>query len=210
MRARAIFASMVLLGVVAACGAATSVSDQAPSRDAGPSETGGGKGPCEAALTFEVRAGGAYCAGTTSSCNNEWLTILGPDGKPVPRDLSCSSECGECALLGCAAVCPAPSPVPAAGLSQTWAGRYFTSGKCTTAQGDNVSCGVGQCAAAGKYVARMCLYVDGSAPDGGADAADAAASSPERCRAQSAGAKPTCVDVPFDWPSTKTVVGTIP
>jgi len=210
MRAQIVVASMVVSGVVAACGAATSVSGDAPSKDAGVSETGGGKGPCEAALTFEVNVTGSYCAGTTSSCNNEWLTILGPDGRPVPRDLSCSSECGECALVGCGAVCPAPSPVPSGGLRQTWAGRYFTSSKCTTAQGDSVGCGAGQCAAPGKYVARMCLYVDGSAPDGGADAADASASSPEPCRAQSPGAKPTCVDVPFDWPSTKAVVGTIP
>lgn len=190
-----------LVGMVVACGATTSAGDGA--------DGGGGGGACETAATFELRVqSGAYCAGAPAGCDAEWLTILGPDGQPLARDNSCKTNCDACGPVGCPAICAQPSPIAGA-VKKTWDGRVYTQSTCKTAT-DTFTCGLARCAAKGRFVARMCAYPSTLSGDGGADAAsDAASSVPTRC-AVPAGTQPSCVDVPFDWPSQGSIVGTIP
>ncbi len=195
-------AALGLVGMAVACGATTSP-------DVVDGGGGGGGGACAPAATFELRVqSGAYCAGAPTGCDAEWLTILGPDGQAITRDNYCQPSCNACGPVGCPAVCAQPSPIAGA-VSKTWNGQVFTQSTCK-ADTATYTCGLAQCAAKGRFVARMCAYPSTPSSDAGADAAaDAAATVPTRC-ATPAGAQPKCVDVPFDWPSQGPVVGTIP
>jgi hypothetical protein len=78
------------------------------------------------------------------------------------------------------------------GETTTWDGTYFEPGQCGNGQ---IACHNKQCAPPGKYVATMC-----------ASRSTSDAGTVGFCMAS---ATPTCVDVPFDYPSATTVEGVI-
>lgn len=192
----ALGAGLGLVGMVAACGAATS---------SGESTSGGADVPtCEAPLTFELRVeSGSYCAGGQKACDAEWLTILGPDGQPFARDNTCNTSCGDCAPVRCPGSCIQPVPI-ADKVTRAWDGRLFAQSTCNGSAG-TLSCGAAKCAPKGRYTARMCASPSATVGDAGADAA----SGPSTQCTIAQGAQPKCVDVQFDWPSTTPVVGTL-
>jgi hypothetical protein len=86
--------------------------------------------------------------------------------------------------------------MPASGVDTTWSGESWSSG--TFCGANRNACLSRMCAAPGRYLAHMCAYMVDESDDAGA----------LDCR-QSASKTPTCVDVPFDYPMTKTVTGTL-
>ena len=199
-----VVAGLASLALLASCSSTTSSSTSgadAGAHDAGApgvcggSLTGGELGPT---LTFVMKAPGGYCAGRPSGCDATWLSILDADGHALPLSSNCTAECSSCEPLGCPAICPIPSPVPSEGASGAWEGRIFAPSTCTMAQGGSLSCVDPQCAPAGTYVARMCAF-----PGKGGDAGS------EPCDLASNDVKVTCVDVPFEWPSSGPITGTI-
>jgi hypothetical protein len=79
----------------------------------------------------------------------------------------------------------------AQGETATWDGTDWQDGKC----GANMACKSKQCAAPGHYIAKMCA--SRSVPDGGMFG---------QCNTN---ATQTCVDVPFDYPTSSVVAGMI-
>jgi hypothetical protein len=159
----------------------------------------GGAGPCGPGITFEldapVGAATPHCAtvfGATTGIA-PWLSLETPDAGAasfVPP--SRSVVCGSC-------VVGAPSPVDltqALGpglppVTYVWDGTTPQFSTCT-AGGDVFVCAAPTCMPAGSYVAHMCARSDCSSGD-------------------DASAAETCVDVPFDYPSSSpTVVGALP
>ena len=149
--------------------------------------------PCTgASVQFELAVSGDYCQGSMA-CDVTWLTITRADGTPVTTSNYCMSDCDQCVLVGCPANCPAPTRVPAEGLKSTWNGTYFAASKCGAEQ---IGCMYAQCAAPGGYVAHMCVY----------RATSDAGAGPGVCQGAPT---PTCVDVPFTWPTAGPVRGSI-
>jgi hypothetical protein len=170
----------------------------------GAAGTGGGAGAggvavdggacVNSTVTFQLKApgGGSWCLG--QGCSTEWLQIRDAAGSSMILSNSCQSTCEACQMLGCPAICVLPQKMPAAGTTKTWDGTSFSIGTC----GPNaMSCLNKQCAPAGKYVAVMCATAS-TAPD-----ASLACSS-------STTVKQTCVEVPFEYPSSAPVVGALP
>jgi hypothetical protein len=80
------------------------------------------------------------------------------------------------------------------GERRTWSGVYYSTSTC----GGGSACVGPDCAAAGRYMARMCAYAE-----------EMAGESPPFCTAV---ATPTCVSMDFDWPppgGSSTVTGVI-
>jgi hypothetical protein len=98
--------------------------------------------------------------------------------------------------MACTNVCIAAERLKMEGAMTTWDGSYFQASTC----GAGKSCFEDACAPPGKYLAHMCAYPDGE--DGGAG---------PFCsfNPQAVPAKAVCVEVPFDFPSTGVVEGTI-
>jgi hypothetical protein len=90
----------------------------------------------------------------------------------------------------CPGLCAAPQPMKSP-EQRTWDGTYYTSSTCGTGS----SCLAPACAAPGSYVARMCAHKN-MAPDAGLS-----------CNAVNQTA--TCVDIPFTWPPSGPVQGSI-
>jgi hypothetical protein len=164
----------------------------------GAAGAGGGTvdaGACvDSTVTFQFKApgGGTWCLG--QGCSTQWLSIRDSSGKSLVLSNYCSSTCEACQMVGCPAICAMPQPMPAAGTTTTWNGAVFSSGTC----GSNaMSCLDKRCAPAGKYVAVMC-------------AAAVSSEAGDLLCANTFDVKPTCVEVPFDYPSSASVVGTIP
>jgi hypothetical protein len=194
--------SWLLPLALAACSGASAVdldggvSDGATG-DGGSGGEGGtvpdGGGACSGqAASFQLTTKGPFCRGHAGDCSNTWLTILGPDGKALGFDNLCGTDCATCLTKPCPNLCAAPSPIPAAGVTEMWNGTYYTS-ETRVCNGVGTGCFQARCAVPGRYVARMCGYATvggGGLPCTGAPT-------------------PTCTDVPFDWPTTGTVSGTI-
>jgi hypothetical protein len=114
-------------------------------------------------------------------------------GKTMPLSGPCVYTC-ECLFHAC--TCPDPQRL-GSGQTFAWDGTYLTSQTCA-GTGVAVGCYDKQCAPAGKYVATICAY---RAPE------DAGANG---CPVVVGAAAPTCVNVPFDYPSTVPVEATLP
>jgi hypothetical protein len=123
-----------------------------------------------------------------------WLSIRDSADASLPLAAGCPAYvCSGCAQreppcsFGCAA-----SALPDAGATQIWDGRYFAPDTCNFyPEGLDggpmpVLCGTEMCAPPGHYDAVMC-----ATPPGGASTA-------------------TCVHVPFDYPTSGEVLGTLP
>ncbi len=161
-------------------------------------------GDCGPVLEFRMLGGGpaagsSFCVGKPQSCSRAWFQILDATGNSPSTELSCSvAACSSCQSLGCILLCATSTPLPDEGMSTTWAGiQWVDGGAC----GDGVACRAPVCAPAGDYVARFC----GHALESGAGGAP---SNPDYCE-NNAAPEPTCVDVPFSYPSTDTVTGVL-
>jgi hypothetical protein len=124
---------------------------------------------------------------------NPVVSVKPVGGKTMPMSGPCVSTC-DCLFHAC--TCPAPQRL-GSGQTFAWDGTFLASQTCGTG-GLAVACYDKQCAPAGKYVATICAY---PAP------ADAGANG---CPIVVGAAVPTCVDVPFDYPSTATIEATLP
>jgi hypothetical protein len=157
------------------------------------SKIDGAVGDCGAfPVTFELKAmGGPFCTG--HRCQPGWFTVLSPNGTPLLGGSICGTDCATCVTTPCPPLpCMFPTPVPPEGVQATWSGAYFTE-ETTTCNGQSTACARKRCAAPGHYTVRMCAYA--RQDDGGA-----------LCTTVDT---PTCVELPFDWPSTATVIGTV-
>ena len=128
-----------------------------------------------------------YCI---NNCDSFWLSIL-PIGGGTPLVLSdaCTTTCAVCGPVACADCLP-PSHLRPDGDIFTWNGAVWQPSTC----GQMTSCVNQRCVQPGPYLARMCARVSSS------DAGPSCSSN----------APPTCVDVPFDFPSPVAVEGILP
>jgi hypothetical protein len=187
--------------LLAACGGTTTASGGGVLDDSGAGgSTGTGGTACvTATVTFGIdRAAGtsdAWCLGAPQGCSAEWLTVKDSSGSGLARANNCGTPCATCTPMGCPAYCAMPSELKVGGATTTWEGQIFVAGTC----GASMSCQSPSCAAPGRYTAVMCAFPNPS-PDGGLGLS---------C-ATGAAAAQTCVEVPFDYPGTATVSGTLP
>ena len=163
--------------------------------DGGPTTDGGKRGsPCAGApvaIELTSTSGAAFCVGQ-NDCTNVWLTILRADRTPLTTGKDCIADCDQCVAVGCTGQCPASYPMPAGGLKGTWSGTYYTNDLCGA---ERMQCALPQCAAPGKYIARMCVY-----------RATSDAGNTGMCQGSPAA---TCTEVAFDWPTAGPVRGTV-
>jgi hypothetical protein len=144
----------------------------------------GGPGPCASSgVTFDLTVGATgnvWFGGSTPpwppasfGCPS-WLTITPPAGSSVGNP-----QGGSVNLVknGCAVLCPAAQPEPAADQSFTWDGTYYP----VTGSDPITDCDTPACAPPGVYVATLCVGYDG---------ADAGVSQ----------GAPTCDSFSFTWP----------
>lgn len=181
-----------LFPLLSACGGATS-QDTAG--------TGGsGNGVCSSgSVTFQVVPAPSstvlWCMGPPGGCTPNWLTIRDASGDLVLSN-SCSTPCGTCSTMACPNLCQAPSPLEATGLTQTWTGTYYSSGTCGASA---TACLNEQCSPPGQYTAEICGFQD-PGPDAG-----------NGCGWVGMGSvKLTCVEKPFELPSSAPIVVTMP
>jgi hypothetical protein len=161
--------------------------------------TGGSTGHADAAVdctagtvNFHMTeaSGTDYCVGV--QCTISWVSVKSMSGKVMSLSGGCLTSCDVCMPIACgAAACIAPQHITPEGKTVTWDGTYQEPGKC----GAGITCQNKQCAAPGRYVATMCA--NRSTSDAGAGGF---------CMADQT---PTCVDVPFDYPSATTVEGVV-
>jgi hypothetical protein len=167
--------------------------------------TGGSGGPADVPCTagtvqFHVSAtsGSDYCAyppcGSPGVGANVLVSVKSASGQSMPLSGGCEMSC-DCVFHACA--CPAPQRLGSLGQTLTWDGTYLQAGTCGPGGGVAIGCDKKQCAAPGKYTATICAY---------AAATDAGANS---CPVAVGPAVPTCIDLPFDYPSTTPVETTI-
>ncbi len=168
--------------------------------------SGGDANPtyCGLSLYFRMMNGGPaggsqFCVGAPNSCSSEWLSILDASGVPVSIGLGCGvAPCATCESLGCPALCAISTPLAAEGVETAWDGLQWVAGTC----GTSVECKSPICAPAGDYVARFCGYaLDAQGGAGGA--------TNEFDVCMDATLEPTCVDVPFTYPSSDPIVGVL-
>ncbi len=157
-------------------------------------------------VTFHMTQapGSSFC---TNNCGTTWVTVVPPDGGPALTLTNfCRTTCDICQPLVCAgaapsgdgppgngtaAACAAPQPFPAMGESYSWDGFLWTTGTCGP---NGYACVSRSCSTPpGKYIARMCANRRTS------DAGTFCMYDPVQ----------TCVDVPFDYPATGVVEGTL-
>jgi hypothetical protein len=162
--------------------------------------TGGNTGHPDAAVnctagtvTFHMTEapGSDYCVGV--QCTIVWVGVKTMSGKIMSLPGGCSiPSCDACMPVFCgAAACAQPQHMKPEGLSLTWGGAYQELATC----GAGISCQNKQCAPPGGYIATMCA--NRSVSDAGVAGF---------CQADPT---PTCVEVPFDYPSTTTVEGVL-
>jgi hypothetical protein len=154
-------------------------------------------GPCAlGAVDFElhVTSGTWSTAEPSGDVGCNWVNVTSTKYAGVilnaefPRDPT-AFDCATCARdwivpIGCVS---GIDNLGAAGLSQRWSGQALLPGTCGPS---STQCSAQSCVPAGHYVARMCGCPPGDG--GGSDCAN-----------------PTCVDVPFDYPTSAPVVGVL-
>jgi hypothetical protein len=143
-------------------------------------------GPVQLLVTTSTPS--AYCL---ESCGG-FISILTSDNQPFV-----SLNADPCTLQPLCSTCSAPictdrycGPVVMSRSSAgaNWQGEYNEASTC----GQNVACSHGRCITSGHYIARFCATL---------------ASSSGTCDAS---ATRTCVDAPFDFPTTTTVQAVLP
>ena len=143
-------------------------------------------------------AGAAYCrAGFDDAVG--WLTLLDSNGVSITNPPSCLfPDCGTC-QAGQPGKCPPNLScyvrMPAGGVDLEASFEALTTRPCRASAA--IVCRESGCRPSGHYIARMCAVVLQSA------AAD------EQCATEAYSVPPSCIDVPFDFPATTMVVGTI-
>jgi hypothetical protein len=114
------------------------------------------------------------------------LQVLPPTSDEGPG-LDWAPSCSACQSLTIAALQTA-TPIGDGGVSATWNGTsYSLTSTCNEPGFGQVPCGDVLCAPAGSYVVKMCASPPGNSGDGDL----------------------TCTSVPFDFPGTPVVVGTL-
>ena len=147
-------------------------------------------------VTFElaVSATKSYCATSTNCSAADLVAVLDGDGNPVRRGVvDCAAvACDTCAAPGCLGIdCPSRGePVTEQRLS--WDGAVNVQSTCGAMM---TSCSGRAYVRPGKFVARMCA-TPGTLTAG--DVPECVPSGP-----------PACVDVPFEYPSSAVVRGTL-
>jgi hypothetical protein len=188
------------------------------STTAGDASDGGSEGSAAAGtcgtgtVTFQLYpgAGGPWQASMSGDEEPDFLAIFTATGTPLYRTSA------EFALEDCD--CSGQQwPVPIgyaygyltdAGFPQTWDGFYFSlgewpdSGACAATFPQRPDCLIPACAPPGQYVAYMCAC-------GGGDASTSSGKPSSYAYSVANCANPTCVRVPFEYPSDTVVVGTV-
>jgi len=193
-------AGSIRTGGVTAAGGATGGTI----RTGGAISTGGSTGTGDASacldstVTFQVnRAPGnatVWCLGQPGSCSSDWLTISSQSGDLTLSGM-CRTPCDTCQFMACPIVCAPAQQLTTAGATQTWNGTYYLSGTCGA---QSMACLSPQCAPAGRYSAHICGFPN-PAPEAGYG-----------CGQSTSSTNTTCVDVPFDYPSSTPIVVTLP
>ncbi|HZU84453.1 MAG TPA: hypothetical protein VE987_16100 [Polyangiaceae bacterium] len=205
-------AAVIVVAALAACGGRVSGEQAggAAGNEAASSAQAGGAGVCDLS-TARPRIG-ASCAGgsvtfqlaapsgsrwwldesqSSGTPDRNWLTLLTACGVEVdraPNAESTNRDCASCPSSWSLTTGTDVWPLPATDQSETWDGTLYAPGTCGP---QSLACVAPRCAAPGRYVAQMC-------------ACDAADQGPLGC------ARPTCVSVPFEYPSDGLVVGLLP
>lgn len=171
------------------------------------SGSGGTSGACKP-VAIHMNPGGPppgsdFCSGPPNCQSGEAFSVLDAAGKPLMTGLSCGmTDCKGCLAQPCPpGSCHFSSPVPAAGTDFNWDGTvYDAASGCGSGQigSPPLACWMPSCAPPGHYVAHLCAYAMPSNSDGGFQVCELHAE-----------VKPTCVDVPFDYPTTTQVVGVL-
>jgi hypothetical protein len=148
-------------------------------------------------LSREADAGELLTGTTqdTDSPNMNWITLFTEDGGAQIDMLPASSapgtgtDCATCSGAGYSIPIGAFwGPLGDAGVSQTWNGTVYAGSTCGATAS---ACVAEESAQAGRYQARMC-------------ACPAAELQAGFCVSS------VCTSVPFDYPGTTTVAGTLP
>jgi hypothetical protein len=122
-----------------------------------------------------------------------WYSLADADGGSLSI-FPTEQTCGACvpAIIAIGAAC---GPLSEAGARATWDGTIVTgTSSCTWSPGgaeppESISCNTTRCAQPGRYVVKMCAQ----------KTAPCFSAPPD-----------TCIDVPFDYPPSSDVVGTLP
>ena len=160
---------------------------------------GGAPVPTCSPVSFSIRlegfpAGAQVCDSAANSCSaiSQAVTIQDASGKPLPSGGWCSVDCTLCSNTICPPV-PCLPPTAHTTIETSWNGMQNIPGTC----GSGKACyNRAICAPSGHYTAHLCGYVLPSA-----------GSAPLPCNG--AAATPTCVDVPFDYPTSQVVIGVL-
>jgi hypothetical protein len=185
-------------------GSAQGAASSGGSSSAGTTSGGGSGGSiqladCGPTLTFRMTPSTdseiQYCDGGPSACNIGWFWIYDASGAVVATYIPCgTAPCSTCEAPGCPTICQTSSLVSESGRETTWSGVHQVAGTC----GPGARCLAPACAPAGEYVARFCAY-----------ALQGAGGAPNDFDCNSATSQPTCVDVPFTYPSDSVVEGAL-
>jgi hypothetical protein len=150
---------------------------------------------CVGSYEFDLQAasGTSFCAVTdTPAGSGGWLTIHATPGATSDAgttvyDLGADPSCSPCEPASSEPL-SVTAVTPAAPLNSQWDGLTQTTTTCTYDNRVGVACSVGSCTKPGAYVARMCAWTD--------------------CSMQPP-AELRCVDVPFVFPFTGVIAGTL-
>ncbi len=192
----------IVFFVLAACGGKVADERPAPSPlSDGPCDLAAAlprpPGGCaEGTVTIELAGGnGSHWlldqSQSTSSSDANWLTVFSPSGAQIdlaPTGATTNRDCGPCAASGSLTTQLSTWSLPPSSQTQTWDGTFFAQATCGP---ESLACVTPQCAPPGRYVAKAC-------------ACNEADQTPTGCQ------KPTCVEVPFDFPSDGLVVALLP
>jgi hypothetical protein len=195
---------MLVVSLLTACGAASSLENGTGSGGAGGAHASGGSsaagaGTCTlGTVTFQVKPSPGsttqWCLGRPGSCSSAWLGIRSPSGDLGVSNY-CATPCDTCMTVGCPSICLVPPAVPDTGVGDTWNGTYYLSDHCGSA---GTACQSPRCAAAGSYTAVVCGF------------ANPAPNVAYGCGTAPSGTPVTCAEQPFQFPTSAPVVVTMP
>lgn len=185
--------------------------------DGGPAETtdaplfisdAGGCGTGIVTFRLEPGPDGPWQFTISGDEEANWLAVLSTSGRPFYRSPSESTtlDCSNCQASWAIPIGTASGDLGDAGTEETWDGRYFApddAGTCAGWPGGpyGSGCVTRECAPPGPYVAFMCACGPGAPASSGLPSSYGYAVG--LC------ANPTCVRVPFEYPSPTAVVGTV-
>lgn len=185
---------MVLATTVgASVGAAGCGSDAGSGSGTPPPESDGGGGPTADATAGDAGNAAAWSGGTCAASAATFeldvpagaVCTAGPSCEEVPVVTVIAADGTSLAATPCFPNGHCAQPTRASSpLTASWDGTFYVNCNDVATKA---------CAKAGHYTARFCGYADRG--DGGATCAPASA--------------PSCVDVPFDWPTTGPVKATL-